>query len=52
MKKYPLLFLFVSTFAQAHPYTECIDGMADFYPCENINLLHRIHLEDLGNGTA
>ncbi|WP_223787792.1 choice-of-anchor B family protein [Marinicella meishanensis] len=46
-----LLTLFVSSL-HAHPFTECINGMADFYPCEETDLLHRIHLEDLGDGTG
>ena len=30
----------------SHPFTVCDDnGMADIYPCENIDLMHRVHLD-------
>ncbi|MFC3193892.1 choice-of-anchor B family protein [Marinicella sediminis] len=44
--------LLLSTGISAHPFTECENGMADFYACNNTDLLHRIHLEDLGDGTG
>ncbi len=52
VKKVLLIFLIFSSFVHSHPFTECIEGMADFYECENIDLLHRVHLEDLGDGTG
>ncbi len=53
MKKiFCLLLTLLTPTLNAHPFTECIDGMADFYTCNNTNLSHRIHLEDLGNGTG
>ena len=47
-----LTLLTLTTDLWAHPFTECVNGMADFYVCNNTDLLHRIHLEDLGNGTG
>lgn len=53
MKLKTILMLVVfATGVGAHPFTECIDGMADFYPCDDTDLLHRIHLEDLGDGSG
>ncbi len=43
-----LMLSLFSSAAMAHPFTECIDGMADFYPCDNVDLLTRMHIEHLG----
>ena len=39
---------------QAHPFTPCDEesGMADIFPCENIDLLQRIHLETFEAGSG
>jgi len=45
---FTLTFIFVlNGTSNAHPFTPCDEntGMADIYPCESIDLLHRIHLE-------
>ena len=52
LKKILLTVLIYSSTAQAHPFTECINGVADFYACNSVDLLHRIHLEDMGDGTG
>jgi len=46
MKKL-ILIIFFSSFLQAHPFTPCDEktGMADFYECNKIDLLQRVHLD-------
>jgi len=52
LKKILFLSCFLSSTSLAHTFTECIEGMADFYPCDNIDLLHRVHLENLGTANS
>jgi len=54
MKKLFLLFTFVSFNLFAHPFTPCDEstGLADIYPCENIDLLQRIHLDTFEAGSG
>ncbi|TDR19318.1 choice-of-anchor B family protein [Marinicella litoralis] len=51
-KKIAWIISFFTPLTIAHPFTECINGMADFYACNSIDLLHRIHLEDMGTGNG
>lgn len=52
--KYLLVFLFCLSVSHvfAHPFTPCEDGFADMHACSDIDLLTRIHLEDLGDGNG
>lgn len=35
--------------ADSHPFTPCDEnGMADHYPCMNVDLLHRVHIDHMG----
>ena len=48
-----LVALFLISFSLtsvSHPFTPCDEaiGMADIYPCENIDLLHRVHIDVMG----
>lgn len=52
IKKLSIYLIFFSASAVSHPFTECIDGMADFYECNNIDLLHRVHLEYMGTDNS
>lgn len=49
MKKI-LILLLLSLNVYSHPFTPCDEntGMADIYPCENIDLLHRVHIDVMG----
>ena len=44
------LLLFLILDSQSHPFTPCdeVTGMADIYPCENIDLMHRVHIDVMG----
>ncbi len=50
MIKTALFLLLISFNLYSHPFTPCDEntGFADFYPCENIDLLQRVHNEHLG----
>ena len=46
-------FLLICLNLCAHEFTECADnGFADIYPCENIDLLHRVHIDQMGGGAG
>ena len=52
MKKI-LITLFFSVHLHAHESTPCDEnGMADIYPCQDINLLHRVHIDQMGGQTG
>ena len=37
----------------AHPFTPCDEnGIADIYPCNNVDLLHRVHIDVMGGGAG
>ena len=42
-------FLFIALFNLALPLVECEDGQADGYPCNNMDLMSRLSLAQLGN---
>ncbi len=51
MKYFTLSFLlFLTLNSQSHPFTPCdeVAGMADIYPCENIDLMQRVHIDVMG----
>ncbi|VAW39309.1 FIG00930665: hypothetical protein [hydrothermal vent metagenome] len=49
MKKIFLFLLLINNYVLSHPYTPCDEnGMADIYPCENIDLLYRVHIPAMG----
>lgn len=47
-------FTFVSINVSSHPFTPCDEstGMADIYPCEKIDLLQRVHVDQMGGTTG
>jgi choice-of-anchor B domain-containing protein len=50
-----ILFLLIVSFnIFAHPFTPCDEniGMADIYPCMNIDLLQRVHIDHMGGGAG
>ncbi len=49
-----LLLSFVITNVLSHPFTPCDEsiGMADIYPCEKIDLLQRVHIDNMGGTTG
>jgi len=52
MKKI-LGLLLVSFNLYSHPFTVCDEnGMADIYPCNNVDLLHRVHIDAMGGGAG
>ena len=49
MKK--LIFLLATGFSlSTYAQTPCIDGMAGAYPCENIDMLSFMSVDDIGGG--
>ncbi len=48
MRKFLVTLLF-SLPLQAHNFAPCDEnGMADIYPCESIDLMHRVHIDTMG----
>ena len=47
-----LLFGFWGSGLFAHPFTPCENGSADIFACNKVDLLTRIHLEDMGTGSG
>jgi choice-of-anchor B domain-containing protein len=47
-----LCLVILSLISSAHPFTPCEDGSADIFACNKIDLLTRIHLEDMGTGSG
>ncbi len=44
-----LITLFFSVHLHAHEFTPCDEnGMADIYPCMDIDLMHRMHIDHMG----
>jgi choice-of-anchor B domain-containing protein len=43
-----VILLLVSLNVTAHEYTPCVAGMADIYPCENVDLARRMHIDHIG----
>ena len=48
------LLIFINFNLFAHPFTPCDEttGLADIYPCSNIDLLHRVHIDVMGGTTG
>lgn len=52
MRKF-LATLFFSVQLHAHNFTPCDEnGMADFYSCNNIDLMHRVHIDTMGGDAS
>ena len=47
------ILLFVCFQVSSHPFTPCDgNGNADIYPCNNIDLLHRVHIDVMGGSNG
>ena len=53
LSKKIVFFLLISINLSAHEFTECdTNGFVDIYPCKNIDLLHRVHLNQMGGNSS